>query len=109
MIILDQGRVLYDGALEALVARFETSRIITVTFAAEYEDISIARVLPPERIHQLQARYTFDSLQISASEVVQQLFSRFQIADLDVTRPPIENTIRRIYEERLLIIDGTRN
>jgi ABC-type uncharacterized transport system ATPase subunit len=31
------------------------------------------------------------------------LLGRFRITDFEVRRPPIENTIRRIYEERLLL------
>ena len=46
--------------------------------------------------------YRFDRLRLSASELIAQVSSRFCILDLQVREPDIEDTVRRIYEERLL-------
>ena len=35
--------------------------------------------------------------------MIRQLLARFKIADLEVRRPPLEETIRRIYQEKLLV------
>ena len=46
--------------------------------------------------------YQFDRLRVSASELIARVSSRFRILDLQVREPDIEDTVRRIYEERLL-------
>ena len=50
-----------------------------------------------------QAVYAFDHRQVASAELIQALLARFKLADLEVRRPPLEETIRRIYEEKLLV------
>jgi ABC-type uncharacterized transport system ATPase subunit len=40
---------------------------------------------------------------MASAELIQQLLPRFHISDIEVRRPALEETIRRIYEERLLL------
>jgi ABC-2 type transport system ATP-binding protein len=101
VIILDLGRVLYDGRLSQLVDRFEDQRALVITFAEDYEDVAIPGLPLPQR-KGLQAVYTYDWHMISASDLVVNLLGRFRITDFEVRRSPLEHTIRRIYEERLL-------
>ena len=100
-MIIDQGRLLYDGQLAALQERFGGQRELTVDFAESYADVSIegAAVLAHEN---QQAVYGFDRQQISASELIGKLSARYHIQDLSVREPEIESTIRRIYEGGLL-------
>ena len=50
----------------------------------------------------LRVTYRFKGRQLSASELIGRLSSRYQIRDLQVREPEIADTVRRIYEERLL-------
>jgi ABC-2 type transport system ATP-binding protein len=104
VMILDQGRLLFDGSLRALTERFEDRRRLVVTFAEDYAEVDLAGIQPPFRADG-QATYTFDPRMTSASDLIHQLMQRFRIADLEVKRPELEATIRRIYEERLLLDD----
>jgi ABC-2 type transport system ATP-binding protein len=101
VIIIDQGKLLYDGYLRQLVERFEDQRTLVITFAELYEDVSIPNLPAPHR-NGLQAVYRYDWHSTTASELVVHLLNRFRITDFEVRRPPIESTVRRIYEERLL-------
>lgn len=101
VLIIDHGRLLYDGQLTGLVERFGGKRSLVVDFAEDYPDVSIAGVDPPQRTGR-QAIFTFERSSTSASELIGQLSSRFRIQDLTVNEPDIEDTVRRIYEERLL-------
>jgi len=101
VIILDLGKVLYDGSLSQLTARFEGNRTMVVTFAEDYRDINLPGVPLPQRQGE-RVVYTFDPRQISSSELVEQLLGRYRVADLELHRPEIGETIRRIYEEKLL-------
>lgn len=46
--------------------------------------------------------YRFPHGQLSASELIQRLASRYRIRDLTVRDPAVEDAVRKIYEEQLL-------
>ena len=102
ILILDHGHLLYDGGLDELNHRFESDWILQVDFEEPYPDVSLPGLAPPQ-VEGRQARYRFDHRVISSAELIQALLARFKIADLEVRRPPLEQTIRRIYEEELLV------
>jgi ABC-2 type transport system ATP-binding protein len=102
VMILDHGRMLYDGTLAALNQRFESDWSLVVTFAEDYADVSVPGLPPPQR-EDHKAVYRFDHRQVSSTDLIQQLLPRFRISDIEVRRPALEETIRRIYEERLLL------
>jgi ABC-2 type transport system ATP-binding protein len=102
VMILDHGRLLYDGTLEELNERFESDWFLVVTFAEEYASICLPGLPEPQR-EDHRAVYRFDHRQVGSAELIQQLLPRFKIDDIEVRRPALEETIRRIYEERLLL------
>ena len=101
VMILDHGRVLYDGSLPGLNGQFESDWSLVVTFAEPYEDVCLPGLPEPSR-EDSRVIYRFDHRRHAAADLIQQLLPRFRIADLEVRRPALEETIRRIYEEKLL-------
>jgi ABC-2 type transport system ATP-binding protein len=101
-MILDHGRVLYDGTLALLNQRFESDWSLVVTFAGDYEDIALPGLPRPER-EDHRAVYRFDHRRIASADLIQQLLPRFRVTEIEVRRPALEETIRRIYEGRLLL------
>ena len=81
--------------------RFESAWTLKVDFEEEYPDVSVAGLPAPQRMGR-QALYQFNHREQTTAELVQQLMARFQVVDLEVRRPPLEETIRRIYAEQLL-------
>lgn len=102
VMILDRGQLLFDGSLTTLNHRFEGTWTLHVDFEAEYEDVSLPGMAPPVR-QGLHAEYHFDHRQVTSAELITRLLEKFRIRDLEVQRPPLEETIRRIYREKLLI------
>lgn len=102
VMILDHGRVLFDGKLSSLNERFESDWFLVVRFAGEYEDVCLPGLPQPSR-EDHTAVYRFDHRKVSSAELIQQLLPRFHIDDIEVRRPAVEETVRRIYEECLLI------
>ncbi len=101
VLLIDHGRLLFDGALASLRDRFGGERELLVDFAADYPDVS----LPGARVAARDGRrvtYRFQRGAVTASALIQALSARFRIVDLSVREPEIEATVRRIYEERLL-------
>ncbi|MBI1741900.1 ATP-binding cassette domain-containing protein [Candidatus Acetothermia bacterium] len=100
VMMIDHGRLLLDGPLSELQERFGGERELVVDFAEDYPEISIDGASVIAREGQ-RVTYRFGR-GMSASELISKLASRYRILDLTVREPEIENTVRRIYEERLL-------
>ena len=101
VMIIDHGRLLFDGALNELRTRFGGRRELVVDLAEEYEDVSVPGADVTGR-EGLRATYAFDRNEMSASELIHRVSGLYRIRDLEVREPDIETTVRRIYEEKLL-------
>lgn len=101
VMIIDHGKLLYDGSLSVLQTRFGGKWQLTVDFADDYPDVSVegAALL---HFADLRAVYAFDRRDLSASDLIGRLSARFSLRDISVQEPDAETTIRRIYEEKLL-------
>ena len=103
VMIIDRGRLLFDGALASLRDRFGGQRELVVEFAESYRDVAVDGAHLTERDDR-RVVYRFDRGDVTASELIGRLSARYRIRDLSVREPDIESTVRRIYEERLLEI-----
>ncbi|MBI3962353.1 MAG: ABC transporter ATP-binding protein [Deinococcus sp.] len=101
VMMIDHGRLLFDGQLEELRRRFGGERELVVDLAEDYTDVSVPGAQVVER-EGLRVRYRFAREAITASELISRLSARYRLVDLSVKEPEIEATVRRIYEERLL-------
>lgn len=104
VVIIDRGKLLYDGLLDTLRQRFGGKRKLVVDFAEEYEDYAVGGAEIESR-EGTRVTYSFERGAMTASELIGLISARFRIQDLQVQEPEIEATIRRIYEENLLIKD----
>lgn len=101
VMIIDRGRLLFDGQLADLQDRFGGERELVVDFAEAYPDPEVDGTCIVER-DGLRVTYRFGRNTLTASELIGRLSARYRLRDLAVREPEIEATIRRIYEERLL-------
>jgi ABC-2 type transport system ATP-binding protein len=106
VMILDHGRLLYDGTLAELNRRFESDWSLVVTLedgTGDGTNLFLPGLDVPRR-EGSQVIYRFDHRTTAAAELIQQILPRLPIADIEVRRPAVEETIRRIYEEKLLVV-----
>jgi len=101
VLIIDRGKLLFDGQLEMLRRRFGGRRELSVDFAEDYADVTLDGATLASR-DSLHAVYHFERGTVSASELIGRLSARFRVQDLTVGEEDIEDVVRRIYEERLL-------
>ncbi len=101
VMIIDHGRLLYDGDLASLGQRFGGKRQLVVDFAENGSPMEIegAQIIAREG---LRVTYQFERGQVTASDLIGRLSALYRINDLQVREPEIEETVRRIYEEKLL-------
>ena len=97
LIIIDSGKIIYDGGIDALKERYGKTRMLIVDLAQGYSDIQLEGVdLTRREGNRIWLAFERDT--ISASEVIAQLTARYEIQDLTISEPEIEEIVRRIYE-----------
>jgi ABC-2 type transport system ATP-binding protein len=101
VMIIDHGKLLYDGRLEELRERFGGKRRLIVDFAQPYYNYSVMGAILVTQ-EGTRVTFEFERSEITASELINRLSECYRIQDLEVREPDIETTIRRIYEEKLL-------
>jgi ABC-2 type transport system ATP-binding protein len=104
VMMIDHGKLLFDGALETLQDRFGGNRRLIVDFddAPESLEFSGVRVIAQDGV-----RVTLEfERHVRVSELIRLLSEHHSIRDLSVVEPDVEATIRRIYEGDLLNAKG---
>ena len=97
MMIIDHGRIIYDGAIEGMKERFTPYRVLVVDFADSLADIQMDRAERVERDGR-RARFRFNRWQVSASDLITELAQKYPVKDISVEEPEIEAIVREIYE-----------
>lgn len=95
IIIINQGKIIFDGKLEQILERWAKEKRITVLFSQEPVAVELARVGEV-------VTYNFPKAEIrvpraTAPLAAAQLLEKFSIADLTIEEPPIEDVIRQIF------------
>ncbi|APX32060.1 methionine ABC transporter ATP-binding protein [Brachybacterium sp. P6-10-X1] len=103
VVIIDEGRILYDGDLESLRARYAPFREIVVSAPTLSEDLEVpgltlTRLVPAG--DEMRATFRFDPARIPAPAAIGRLTGSLEITDLSSREPNVEDVIRRIYTER---------
>jgi ABC-2 type transport system ATP-binding protein len=96
IILIDDGRVIYDGALERLREEFGTHRTLVVTFARAYDEIAVNNAVVESREGSV-VRLRFDRRMTSAEALVREVLEKYSIADIAIVEPDIESIVRRLY------------
>lgn len=115
MMIIDHGRKLYDGSVEAIRERFGGERALVATLDAtelarlphDARGYPMLDMLPDgvtlAQVEEPRLWLSFKREAIPAHELVTWLGTRYRLRDVTFQEPEIEDVIRRIYEENLLL------
>jgi ABC-2 type transport system ATP-binding protein len=100
MIIIDHGKLLYDGGVAAIAERYGGQRRLIVDLD---EDVAEPEVpgATLERREGGRLWLSFRREEISAPDLIARVTTRYRIRDLMLEEPDIEEVVRRIYEEGL--------
>ena len=96
LLIIDHGRVIYDGGLEALRDQFEPFRTLVVDLAVSGPPIVVegAEVVKTEGPRQW---LRFHREHTNAADLVARVAAHVELSDLTIEEPGIEDVITRIY------------
>lgn len=99
VLVIDQGRLAYDGDLPGLAGSAGADRVLVVDLAAPTVDLTAipaARHLGSEA-HGLRQRLAFDAETTTAARVLAAVTGIADVVDFTVEEPDIEDVVRRLY------------
>jgi ABC-2 type transport system ATP-binding protein len=96
MVIIDRGRVLYDGGTAEIAARFGAERTLVVDLAETRPPLRLARgsVVRTDGPRQW---IRFRSEEMTAAALIAAISEQAQLVDLSIEEPDIEEVVRRVY------------
>jgi ABC-2 type transport system ATP-binding protein len=98
VILIDEGRVIFDGRLERLRNEYGTHRTLVVTLADNYPDVRIEGAHLESREANV-VRLRFDRRRVSADVLIRRAMEQYAISDIAIIEPEIDTIVRRIYRE----------
>ncbi|GAA1891583.1 ABC transporter ATP-binding protein [Lapillicoccus jejuensis] len=102
VLVVDHGRLAYDGSLPGLARTVGARRVLVVDLAEPVPDLG--PLLPGSPVEHLgdeggglRHRIAFDAERVTAAQLLAAVGARAEVRDLSVEEPDIEDVVRRIY------------
>jgi viologen exporter family transport system ATP-binding protein len=96
ILMIDHGRLIYDGTVEDLLARYGAERTLVVDLEEPAPPLDVPGV-SDVRVDGLRQWLRFRREDTSAADVTAAVAQRARLVDLAVEEPDIEEVVRRIY------------
>jgi len=98
MMIIDHGKVIYDGTVDEIKNRYGKKRRLIIDLADDYKEIDVqdAKTIRKED-HRAWLEFSRDD--ISASQLISKVTGKYDIIDLTIEEPEIESIVAGIYED----------
>lgn len=99
IIIIDKGRHIYEGSIEALKNKYIKNKKLIIEFDEEVKGLKIpnCKMVKKEGV---RVELLINTSKTSVSEVVKSLINKFTVNDFEVKEEDVESVIRKIYEEK---------
>jgi ABC-2 type transport system ATP-binding protein len=104
IIIIDEGKVLYDGDLQSIKDRFGHKRVIhfelewAEPFVLPVDLVGAAEIVPMEEDSPGKVSLSFSHQAMSAADIISAMLRHYRIRDLTIADPKIETIVKEIYE-----------
>ncbi|MBX7139062.1 MAG: ATP-binding cassette domain-containing protein [Oligoflexia bacterium] len=103
ILIIDKGRIIYDGSLERVRTLPGLKRRIYLDFAGSAPESKLNEIFGTrvafERESERRLAGSYDPRELSTPELVKEVFANFDVADFTVSEPELEEVIMKIYRE----------
>lgn len=95
VIIIDKGKLLFDGELEEIIKKYADHKLITVVFSKEVDAEKLAAVGTVKEYSYPKA--VIQVKREAASVAAAELLQGFPVADLNIEEAEIEDIIREVF------------
>jgi ABC-2 type transport system ATP-binding protein len=106
IIVIDEGRKIFDGPLSEMKDRFARLRRIHLQLTTQVPLEKIAGVLPETEVSQgdgpHQVTIAFDRFTHTAGQIMAAVLELSEVGELHLDEPAIEDVVRRVYAGELL-------
>jgi len=95
VIVIDQGKIVFDGQLEEITTRYADHKLISVVFNKKVTKKDLKKIGQVKKFN-----YPRASLIVKkeiASLAASELLKSFPVEDLNIEEPPIEDIIRELF------------
>lgn len=97
IIVIDHGKLLYDGDLKALAEKMAPYKLIRVEFSRPLNGESLQDYGEVTKTRGQRAELLIP--RDSTSDVAARMLAQLPIADVTIEEPPIEDVITRVFEQ----------
>jgi len=98
VIVIDKGKLVFDGKLEEIIKKYVDHKIISVILAKEVD---------PKKLEEICQVKEFDYPKVSfivkkeqTSKMTAKILDQLPVADLSIEEPPIEDIIRELFTKK---------
>lgn len=95
VIIIDKGKVLFNGALDEIIKKFANHKLLTVVFSKEVLEKDLKKIGEIKEFEMPKA--TISVLRDKVSSAAAKLLENFPVADLNIEEAKIEDIIREVF------------
>lgn len=97
VVLIDHGRVVYDGGLEPLRMQYGQQRTLIVDLHENVATLDVPHATTVQRDGP-RVWLQFDREATSAAQLIAEIAARYPLRDLTVQEPEIEAIVRKLYE-----------
>ena len=95
VIIIDKGKLLFDGALEEIIQKFADHKLLTIIFSNDVEKKDLEKYGDIREFDSPKA--VISVKRGEAPKVAAHILEKFPVEDLNIEEPQIEDIIREVF------------
>ena len=109
ILLIDQGKVLYDGSVEMLKRRYAPYRVLVVHLAPDepalaHEQPVVVRGTEFRRREGVKVWLQFDPTTTALPALIAEITARYAVTDLSLVEPDLEQVIGQMYAAREVVL-----
>jgi len=97
VVLIDHGKVMFDGELDRITAEFSANKIVEVKFSSA---VSCAFSHLGHVLEQKPDELRIEVPRAKVADVCRAVLDQAPVADLTVSEPPIEEMMRKVFGDR---------
>ncbi|MCY3741816.1 MAG: ATP-binding cassette domain-containing protein [Candidatus Poribacteria bacterium] len=98
IMIIDYGKVIYDGSIDEIRRRFGTESTLLIDFKEPPDQLEVDGALEV-RLEGIRASIKFDRKRFAANDLISEIAGKYPVLDLTIEDISLDGIIRDVYEE----------
>ncbi len=98
IMIIDHGKVIYDGSIDEIRRRFGTESTLLIDFKEPPDHLEVDGALEIQ-LEGIRASIKFDRKRFAASDLISEIAGKYPVLDLTIEDISLDGIIRDVYQE----------